>query len=71
MVMAMLKNRQIQGEGRPLLEALACVTTYASPEVRWSTERISAGEVLVRGRGQRGLNFYYSHPGQGDGVLCW
>ena len=66
----MATNRQSRGEGRPWSEVAAGATTDASPEARWSAERLSCGEGLVSGRGRRVLPLYYARPGRGGGALC-
>ena len=65
MAMAMSNNRKSWRERRPLSEAEAGATTDASPEARWSAERLSGGEVFIRSQGQCGLTLSYAHPGRG------
>ena len=57
------------GEGGLLSEAVTGTTSDASPGVRRAEERLSGGEVLVRGRGRRGLTLYYARLGRGGCTL--
>ena len=63
--MVMSKNRGSGGGGRPSSESVAGTTTYASPEARWLTERLSGGEGLISGWGIRGTTLSYACPGWG------
>ena len=69
---AIATNQQSLGEGSLLWEAWAGETTYASIQARWSMERISDREGLIRGKGQFSLNFLmpsWARQGWRGGVM--
>ena len=67
--MAMETNRQIWGEGGPLLEAVTGATADASLEARWLVESLGGGEDFVSGQGKRGITISYVRPVRGGRLL--
>ena len=45
-------------------------TTDASPEARWSIERLRVGKGLISGQGRGSINISFACTVWGGGVLC-
>ena len=71
-------SRGVQGQGQGQEQGHcnhgyrrgAGAMTDASPEARWSAERLCGDEGLVIDRGRRGITLSHARPNRGGGVLC-